>query len=602
MAFGTITVQTESGDYTEYELTKPTSSIGRQPGNDIVLQTSAVSRYHAQIEVAEGQVFLVDLGTVNGTFVNDHQIEPNSRVSLDDGDVITVGDVQLTFSTPTQRRKMSIREAARLKPSAVPVDNEQLPFRLILDEPGQSISPGARLKLSLIIENLDSVATTYAISVGGLDSNWVKTNWRELEIDPGEQAEVQISIRPPRASDTWPGLYPLTVRVTLKDNPNQYLEAVREIDVVGYRGFAMAVAEGHSPGLYHVAAQNQGNSPLDVQLEGYNRADLLRYKFEPDQIHLDPGETAQVTVTVRPKQSLSTGDSKSVSFAIIARSLDVASYQAPLIAYYSPPSRPSWLPWAIGGGVLAILLAVVLLLLGGSGLLIATGILDPLISAVQPATETPLPTPLPDTPVPATATPDVPPTLTPTSGSITLSDFTGPVEPIIYGTAAQPAEITFAWNIVGVSVPASLTSENNGLKEDLTASQLATGSYTIPIERLIQEVGWRDQVYKLTLSGNDQVHTAVVSIDAMVCNVGEADIYEQTDENSKTVTLPEDMVQVMLLGRSPDALWLHLGNYEHPSMERLEPIGWYLVDDDELDCPDDLVIEQLVVAEPPSEE
>ena len=113
MAFGTIVVQTESGDFTEYELTKPTSSIGRQPGNDIVLQTSAVSRYHAQLEVAEGQVFLVDLGTVNGTFVNDSQIEPNSRVSLDDGDVIrhllTEPDgLQLATGIPTSIFQQSL--------------------------------------------------------------------------------------------------------------------------------------------------------------------------------------------------------------------------------------------------------------------------------------------------------------------------------------------------------------------------------------------------------------------------------------------------------------------------------------------------------------
>ena len=64
MAFGKVIVRSESGEVEENELTKPVTSVGRQPGNDIVLNTSAVSRYHARFDAADGQVFLVDLGTV----------------------------------------------------------------------------------------------------------------------------------------------------------------------------------------------------------------------------------------------------------------------------------------------------------------------------------------------------------------------------------------------------------------------------------------------------------------------------------------------------------------------------------------------------------
>src|SRR5690242_14776417 len=103
MAFGKIAVIHPNGDSEEHELTKPTTSVGRQPGNDIVLPTSAVSRYHAQFDVSEGAVYLVDLGTVNGTFVNDRQVEANGRIQLGDGDVIVIGDMQMQFQAPEAR-------------------------------------------------------------------------------------------------------------------------------------------------------------------------------------------------------------------------------------------------------------------------------------------------------------------------------------------------------------------------------------------------------------------------------------------------------------------------------------------------------------------
>src|SRR5690606_41640702 len=89
MAFGKVFIRTASGETDEYTLTKPSTIIGRQPGNDIVLNTSTASRYHARIDVANGGVFLVDLESAAGTFVNDVQVEPGGSVPLSQGDTIS---------------------------------------------------------------------------------------------------------------------------------------------------------------------------------------------------------------------------------------------------------------------------------------------------------------------------------------------------------------------------------------------------------------------------------------------------------------------------------------------------------------------------------
>lgn len=68
-----------------------TLRIGRDPSNDLVIAFGAVSRYHAAIEQQNGRHFLQDLGSTNGTYVNNvragAQLQP-----LEPGDVIRIGD------------------------------------------------------------------------------------------------------------------------------------------------------------------------------------------------------------------------------------------------------------------------------------------------------------------------------------------------------------------------------------------------------------------------------------------------------------------------------------------------------------------------------
>ena len=62
--------------------------IGRSSDLDMVLVEEMVSRKHAQIEVTPGGIFIEDLGSTNGTFVNGERID---RVQLKEGDRILIG-------------------------------------------------------------------------------------------------------------------------------------------------------------------------------------------------------------------------------------------------------------------------------------------------------------------------------------------------------------------------------------------------------------------------------------------------------------------------------------------------------------------------------
>lgn len=65
------------------------STIGRVASNTIAINSGSISRRHAQIEVYENRVILSDLGSANGTFVQEQRIQ---QQELKDGDVFGVAD------------------------------------------------------------------------------------------------------------------------------------------------------------------------------------------------------------------------------------------------------------------------------------------------------------------------------------------------------------------------------------------------------------------------------------------------------------------------------------------------------------------------------
>jgi two-component system cell cycle response regulator len=71
------------------EETAPPVSVGRGTDNVVVLPAEGVSRRHARFERRDGQWLIVDLGSTNGTYVND---EPVTEHRLRRGDHVKIGD------------------------------------------------------------------------------------------------------------------------------------------------------------------------------------------------------------------------------------------------------------------------------------------------------------------------------------------------------------------------------------------------------------------------------------------------------------------------------------------------------------------------------
>ena len=103
--------QTATGEYGRLEILADTETIakgrffniggkgltvGRGKHNDIVLPDNFVSADHAVFRFVKGRTVLEDLGSTNGTWVNDERIQ--DPVQLTEGDYVKIGSITFQYS------------------------------------------------------------------------------------------------------------------------------------------------------------------------------------------------------------------------------------------------------------------------------------------------------------------------------------------------------------------------------------------------------------------------------------------------------------------------------------------------------------------------
>ncbi len=78
----------------EVQLTKDRTTLGRRPYNDVVIDNLAISGEHAVFQMTGNDVFIEDLNSTNGTYVNGKAAK---KQQLANGDTVEVGKYKIKF-------------------------------------------------------------------------------------------------------------------------------------------------------------------------------------------------------------------------------------------------------------------------------------------------------------------------------------------------------------------------------------------------------------------------------------------------------------------------------------------------------------------------
>ena len=364
MAYGRLDVFWPDGKIEVFILDTPSVSIGRSSGNTIHLDTETISRYHFSITLEDDQVFIADLDSANGTFVDGGRLAANEKRLLDGPEEIQAGHLRILFypgdDSPTLPMEAIPDDTLR-------VEREGVNFRLTYEDPEIAVPPGSHTTATITVTNTGSETERYEIDISGLPEGWARANRRVLIVEPQDSEQILVNLKPLRRSGSAPGTYPVQVKVHPVDKPDALLEANLNLEVLSYNGFGMALASPTTgdEGNFRLHLHNQGSVNLPLSLTGRDVNDSLYIDIPSPHITLAPGQRQQIRGRVRTRQRTLFGAPRTHLFDLIARSDDAAAFTAAVRGQLvEKPFLPTWAALSLGGIAVALLVIVALASLG----------------------------------------------------------------------------------------------------------------------------------------------------------------------------------------------------------------------------------------------
>jgi signal transduction histidine kinase len=176
----------------QFDITEPILSIGRDATNGIRLHDTEVSRRHAEVRHGDNGVRIADVGSANGTFVNNQRID---EVELNAGDHVTIGQTVLVYSTGqadgtahtsdlAQKIKMITRADVELSSAIIKTIGEGEGSRILLQpEKNSPWLRGALANLTIMYEA--SQATSHILDIDQLLDRILELIFRSIPADRG---------------------------------------------------------------------------------------------------------------------------------------------------------------------------------------------------------------------------------------------------------------------------------------------------------------------------------------------------------------------------------------------------------------------------------
>jgi pSer/pThr/pTyr-binding forkhead associated (FHA) protein len=69
--------------------------LGRSPGADVRIEDQFASSNHARVYIRDGGMIVEDLGSTNGTYLNNRPLQGSARIGP--GDTIRIGDTEFRY-------------------------------------------------------------------------------------------------------------------------------------------------------------------------------------------------------------------------------------------------------------------------------------------------------------------------------------------------------------------------------------------------------------------------------------------------------------------------------------------------------------------------
>lgn len=363
MAYGRLEVYWPDGQLDTYILNTDTVSVGRADGNTVALDTETISRYHFSIVKQDEVVTITDLDSANGTFVDGIRLESNQAHELGDVEEIQVGALRIIYFKTDDEPTLAMQPT---EDATQRIERDEAHVRLDLDYARLNVWPAASSSAELSVTNIGTQTRQYTLHASGVPTEWLRINYTELELNPGETAYVLINIKPPRRPTTTPMHHDLIIEVAPVDQPELAIHALIDVTINPYSGFGMALVPQMDAGdPVSVFLHNQGSGVLTLKVSASDPNKTLSFRLPDAPVTLQAGQRLRVDIDVRSKNPPLLGSITTQPFLVQVQAQDASSFIAATQGTVKiAPRFPMWLVLSVAGIVLSAFIIAVLALMG----------------------------------------------------------------------------------------------------------------------------------------------------------------------------------------------------------------------------------------------
>ena len=184
-----------------------------------------------------------------------------------------------------------------------------------------TVAPGGRAVVGLRVRNTGEVVDQVDLTVLGDPAQWSVVEPVRVNLLPGQQVNVAVTLTPPRSWTVPAGDHHFAVRAASREDPDN---SVIEEGTVTVEAFRQLVAElvPAAPrvprnGHHDLAVDNLGNTPVLLDLATTGSEGTLEFRWARARLLAGPGTATLVHLRARPTTRFLRGPDRSLPFEVV---------------------------------------------------------------------------------------------------------------------------------------------------------------------------------------------------------------------------------------------------------------------------------------------
>ncbi len=335
-------------------LDKKRYSIGRSSDNEIVLPAEGISRVHARLEQSpRGGWTIVDVGSTNGTFLENSRLLPDLPEAWEPGQTVRIGPYFLRMEQargpapvgPTAAgRSFAATAMAAAEIGGTQVNSNSGRLSLVVQPTNIEVTPGGRADLQVELLNQGMTVDHFQVAVQKLPAEWVTISQDSIQLMPGANGALSATIQPPMDSTATAGPHPYRLVIRSSSDATESAAVDGQVMVQSFTRFSVDMRPKRlsNGGVCRVLVRNQGNAETNFSVTGRDPGEAIQFDGQQGRLRLGPGQRGTTDLNLKAKERPFFGRSKNLPFEVLVGTQ--ASDRRQLAGQLDvKPVIPSWL-------------------------------------------------------------------------------------------------------------------------------------------------------------------------------------------------------------------------------------------------------------------